>query len=231
MKRLAHRLCPLLAALLLAGCVSPRRDNRVAFPVAALWLPAGHEAYLVREPGACPPGSLAEFLLATGQQGESGLRAFAAQFPAAEAEVVAYHRYWAKVFAREVRPILRRHAGSPLALEILAGQMPAETMRGHFRESLVHLHRALTIATEPTTRERLQALLVVHEIQQLRAAAIVQTNQTGEGFHSGRLVRTLQENPTPPRFQAWLDNLILAERRLGDPTGRELYLSGEGSLP
>ncbi len=228
MKRLTHRLCPLLAALLLAGCVSPRRDNRAAFPVAALWFPAGYESHLPLEPGLCPPGSLAEFQLATGQTGDDGLRAFAAQFPDAEAEVVAYHRYWAKVFAREVRPILRRHADSPLALETLAGQMPAETMQEHARESLAFLHRALTATPDPAARERLQALLIVHEIQRLRAAAILETCQMDAGLESGRLVRTLRENPAPPRFQPWLENQTTAERQLGDLAGRDLHLLRDG---
>ncbi|MDX9979572.1 MAG: hypothetical protein RBU25_05920 [Lentisphaeria bacterium] len=228
MKRLADRLCPLLAALLLAGCTSLRRESNLPIPAAALWLPAGYESHLVREPGACPPGSLAEFLLATGQQGESGLRAFAAQFPGAEAEIIAYHRHWARVFTREIRPTLRRHADSPLALEILAGRTDAETMREQAREGLAILHRALTITTDPAARDRLQDLLIVHDIQQLRAAAILETNQTGDGFHSGRLVRTLRENPAPPRFQPWLDNQERAERQLGDLAGRDLFQLREG---
>lgn len=231
MKRFASCLCPLLAALLATGCASLRQEKRPVFSSAALWLPAGYESHLHLEPASCPPGSLAEFQLASGQWGDGGLRAFAAQFPGAEAEIVAYHRFWAKAFTQEVRPILRQHAASPLALETLAKQISTENARGHFRESLAILHRALIIAPAPATRERLQALLIIHEIQQLRAAAILQTNQTGEGFHSGRLVRTLQENPAPTRFQAWLENLTMAERQLGDLAGGDLCLLREGSAP
>jgi hypothetical protein len=227
MKSLAHCLCS-FPVLLLVGCASLRPADQPPFAADALWFPTGYESFFRPGAIASPPGSLAEFRITTGQTGEKALRSFAAQFPGAEADIISYHRVWAAFFAREAWPLLQENAASPLALETLAGRMSSEATSDLARESLGFLHRALANAADSDTRVRLQNLLIVHEIQQLRAQAILESNQRGCGPCCERLVRTLQEKPAPASFEQWLKALDLAERQSGDLAGRDGHLLAEG---
>lgn len=233
MKRLALTLLPCLAAWL-AGCASIRPgDQAVALPEAvALWYPAGYENHLILAPADCPPGSLAEFQLATGQGGRMALRAFAAQFPGAEEEIVAYHQGWAEVFQRDVWPVLRAHRDDPRVLQTLVAYRAPDQAAGHARASLGHLHRALLATRDPVVRERIQNLLAIHEVQQLRAQAIHQAGETPPHHPGDRLARVLQEAPLPPRFQLWLERQTAAERRLGDLAAQDWRkVHADGSIP
>jgi hypothetical protein len=192
---------------------------------AALWLPTGYEPYFVPEPEACPPGSLAEAMVQKAPA-RLDIHDFASRFPGSEEAVLAYHREWQQYVSHTVLPLLQGQDPLPGWPAELARQLDPSEAEEVYLASVAHLHHALEQSPPEPTRQRLEGLLVVHEVQRLRMRAILSLANAASGTdarealaNARRLARFREL--APPSLQAWLNAQTAAEREDGDLAGTD----------